>query len=278
MPSVSVMQNQQSVFIYTALPCEAGALISRLQLKKKLHIRPFAIYTNTDVCLTVTGPGKSAMAAGVAYSQAKFSKIAHPILLNVGIAGHLDAPLGQLFIADKITDADSGRNYYPPRLFDLACTSAAVLTVAKPEDKYQQKNVLYDMEASAFYETAVKFSTAELIQSIKVISDNQASPAQNIKSKQVAELIATHVDTFVEIQEQLQGLAKEIEGREPEFYQIYSEQWHFTVSQKHRLKELLCRWQVLSNGKDPNINFQLVNAKAVLSEIEQKISCINFFL
>ena len=272
------MQNKQRVFIYTALPCEAKALISRLQLKKNLHIRPFAIYTNTEICLTVTGPGKCAMSAGVAYSQAIFSNIAHPILLNVGIAGHYDSPLGQMFIADKISDRDSGRNYYPPLLFDLPCSSTTVLTVAQSEESYQQKNVLYDMEASAFYETAVKFSTAELIQSIKVISDNHASPAQNIKPKQVTGLIAAHVDCFFEIQGHLQRLAKQLEGREPELYRIYSEQWHFTVSQKHRLKELLSRWQILSNGKDPEINFKLVNGKAVLTEIEQKISCKNFFL
>ena len=104
---MSVMQNQQRVFIYTALPCEAKALISRLQLKKNLHIRPFAIYTNAEICLTVTGPGKCAMAAGVAYSQAIFSNIAHPVLLNVGIAGHYDSSLGQMFIAEKISDKNT---------------------------------------------------------------------------------------------------------------------------------------------------------------------------
>jgi septal ring factor EnvC (AmiA/AmiB activator) len=134
------------------------------------------------------------------------------------------------------------------------------------------------MEASAFYETAIKFSTAELIYTFKVISDNHASPAQNIQPKQVARWIADHVDSILEVQEQLQQLAQEIKSHEPPFYQVYSDRWHFTVSQKQRLEELLSRWEVVSNGKDPGMNFQLANAKTVLSEMEQKISDIDYFL
>ncbi len=51
------------------------------------------------------------------------------------------------------------------------------------------------MEASAFYETAVRFSSSELILCLKVISDNQLSPVENIQPKQVAALIAAHLAT-----------------------------------------------------------------------------------
>lgn len=271
------MQNQPRIFIYTALSCEAKAFISRLQLKKNVHIGAFAIYTNTEVCLTVTGPGKSAMAAGVAFSLATFGGVDFPILMNIGIAGHLDLPLGQLIIANKITDAETGKNFYPPFVIDLPCNTAPVLTVATPESQYLHA-CLYDMEASAFYETAVKFSTAELIYSVKVISDNQVSPTENIKQKKVAGWIADHADSILEVLEKLQQLAQRIESREPCFYRIYSHHWHFTVNQKQRLKELLSRWEVVSKGKDPELNLQLINAKAVLYEIEKKVSALDYFL
>jgi len=61
--------NPPRIFIYAALPCEAKPLVEHFKLKKDTTIQPFAVYLNQDICLTVTGLGKSAMAAGVAYKK-----------------------------------------------------------------------------------------------------------------------------------------------------------------------------------------------------------------
>ncbi|MDD1611653.1 MAG: hypothetical protein LUQ57_00775, partial [Methylococcaceae bacterium] len=102
----------QTVFIHTALPCEARPLIEHFRLKKDLSSHPFEVYSQDGICLVVTGIGKCAMAAGVAYTQARMVAAEKPILLNVGIAGHSDHDVGRVFLAGKIIDADTQRNYY----------------------------------------------------------------------------------------------------------------------------------------------------------------------
>ena len=53
------------------------------------------------------------MSAGIAYTQAIYLSDPNPILLNIGIAGHKENPIGSLYLIDKITDVDSERRYYP---------------------------------------------------------------------------------------------------------------------------------------------------------------------
>ena len=104
--------NRQSpcrIFIYAALPCEAKPLVEYFRLKKATTIQPFALYFNQELCLTVTGLGKNAMAAGVAYSQALFASVEHPVLIHIGIAGHQNHDLGTLFLIDKITQSENYR-------------------------------------------------------------------------------------------------------------------------------------------------------------------------
>ncbi len=154
--------NAHKIFIYTALLCEAKPLVDHFGLKKETAVQPFAVYLNNDICLTVTGLGKSAMAAGVAYTQALFAKVEYPVIVNIGIAGHRDHALGGLFLIDKIIDLDSQKNYYPALIFTPACPTGSVQTSSKPQLNYDPLH-LCDMEASAFYETAVRFSSSELI-------------------------------------------------------------------------------------------------------------------
>ena len=99
------------IFIYTALPCEAKPLVEHFKLKKRLDVQAFAVYEHDTLCLTVTGVGKSAMAAGVAYTQALFNGVENPILINIGIAGHRDYAIGDLYLVDKIIDADSQKPF-----------------------------------------------------------------------------------------------------------------------------------------------------------------------
>lgn len=100
-------KNAYKIFIYTALPCEAKPLVKHFGLKKNVNIEPFAVFFNQDICLIVTGLGKSAMAAGVAYTQALFASVEHPVIVNIGIAGHKEHAVGSLFLIDKINDVDS---------------------------------------------------------------------------------------------------------------------------------------------------------------------------
>lgn len=270
--------NPPQIFIYAALPCEAKPLVDHFGLKKATTIQPFAVYLNRDICLTVTGLGKSAMAAGVAYTQALFAGIEHPVLLNIGIAGHKDHAVGGLFLIDKITDADSLKNYYPPLVFTPPCPTANIQTVSKPLLNYAP-HTLCDMEASAFYETAVRFSTGELVHCLKIISDNELSPVENVQPKQVEALIAAHITTIEIIVAELNRAAKLITAPQPKLFEQLTQRYHFTVSEQGQLKNQLSRWAILTDNQTPEFNeARLHKGKDVLLWLDQHISKIEFSL
>jgi len=270
--------NALKIFIYTALPCEAKPLVEYFSLKKEVGIQPFAVYLNHDICLTVTGLGKSAMAAGVAYTQALFAPVEHPVMLNIGIAGHKDHPLGGLFLIDKIIDGDSQKSYYPSLIFTPTCCTSSIQTASKPQLGYDQPH-LCDMEASAFYETAVRFSTSELILCLKVISDNQGSSVEAIQPKQVAALIAAHLATVESLLMRTVALAELITTPEPKLFEQLLLRYRFTVNERMQLKNQLSRWNVVTNHQSFEFDETgLHSGKDVLRWLEQRIDNTDFSL
>ena len=269
---------KQKIFIYTALACEAKPIIDYFQLKKDITIQCVTVYGNNNICLTVTGVGKTAMAAGIAYTLALFSSAPNPILLNIGIAGHKEHPIGSVFLIDKITDADSGRRYYPPLVFTPPCPTHSLQTAAKPQLTYHPLH-LCDMEASAFYETAARFSSGELIQCLKIVSDNELFPAQDIQSKQVSALISEQLPTITAILKELTKLAVLLQPRELiEFNQLLN-QYHFTVNEQIQLKKLLSRWRLVKGENRIEFADDLTKSgKEFLQLLNQQMNEAKFYL
>ena len=232
------------IFITTALPCEAKPFIDCYKLKKDTSIQAFSIFRNDDVVLTVTGIGKSAMAAGVAYTQALYPQNPHPVLVNIGIAGHRSHQLGSLFLADKITDNDTEKRYYPPLIFAPPCPTANLISFSKPQQTYPEK-ALCDMEASAFYETATRFASGELTQCLKIVSDNELSPAQDIQPKLVSALIGEQLPSISAILNELSKLAGLLTPQELNGFEQLLSQYHFSANEQIQLKKLLSRWRLL---------------------------------
>jgi adenosylhomocysteine nucleosidase len=271
-------RNEHKIFIYTALPCEAKPLVKHFDLKKNVSIEPFAVYFNDDICLTVSGLGKSAMAAGVAYTQALFASVEHPVIVNIGIAGHKNHALGSLFLIDKIIDVDSQKNYFPPLVFSPPCPTDSIQTASRPQLDYDLPH-LCDMEASAFYETATRFASGELILCLKVISDNQLSPAENIQPKQVSALIAAHVLTIETVLSQATGLAEQITTLKPIQFEQLLQHYYFTASERMKLNNQLARWTALTRKPIPDFDeTRLHKGKDVLNWLDQLIGKTDFYL
>jgi adenosylhomocysteine nucleosidase len=271
-------KNAYKIFIYTALPCEAKPLIEHFSLKKDAAVQSFAVYLNDEICLTVTGLGKIAMAAGVAYSQALFASVEHPVLLNIGIAGHKYHPLGVLYLIDKIIDVDSQRSYYPSLIFTPPCPSGSLQTLSKPRLNYDQAH-LCDMEASAFYEAAMRFSSSELILCLKIISDNQISPAGNIQPKQVAGLIAAHLASVETLLARAVAKVELIRTPETGLFEQLIQRHHFSFNEKQQLKNQLSRWNLVTDHKPLVLDETLrQSGKDVLCWLDIKINKTGFYL
>lgn len=266
------------IFIYAALPCEAKPIIEFFRLKKDVAVEAFAIYGRDELCLAVSGVGKAAMAAAVAYTQALYAANTPRVFLNVGIAGHKELDMGGAFLINKINDIDTGKNYYPQVVFKTAYPTMGLQTVSKPVLDYPSLLHLYDMEASAFYETASRFGTGELIHCLKVISDNQITPANNLQPQQVTQLIAEQMPTIENILAELKRLAQLIHFSEPDLLAALLTRYRFTVSEQAQLKNQLNRWQVLSDNQTLPIPDDLPNGSAVLQWLGQQIAGMAYSL
>lgn len=264
------------VVVFVALMPEARPLIDHWRLRLLSSSLPFSIYQNGSKALVITGMGKANMAAAVAYSLSVLPN-QNAVLVNLGIAGHPQYCLGSLWLAHKISDVETGKSWYPPMSFLGQTPSAALLSFSRPHDAYQF-DALYDMEASAFYEIACKFSSPEIIQSIKLVSDNQEQGVASINPQQVTEWIADKIPEIEVLLLALQRAKDSVPQFDAELYKTVIDQWHFSVSNAIRLRHLLQKWRLLTGEEFNWAETGAYNAKQLLECLEQGLEAIEFSL
>ena len=247
----------------TALPAEARPLIEHFRLRDRRTDSGFPVYRSDGMALSVSGPGKVAMAAATASLAAHGNTRETTGWLNIGIAGH----------ASHAT----GRSWYPPQLVDTGLPRGSLQTVDVPETAYSG-DTLYDMEASGNFPVACRYSTAELVQCFKVVSDNREQAASNVTAQHCERLVAGQLDAIEQLAQGLAGLAAEHaawHAPHPELEQLVAH-WHFTVAQQHRLARLAHRWKTLLPGESlwNRELAQLGSAAAVLRRLELHLDSI----
>ena len=211
------------------------------------------------------------MAAGVAYTLALFPAPGLPVLLNIGIAGHRSHELGSVFAVEKITDQGTGRKHYPQWVVSPPCPTQSLITVAQAQPGYAS-DAMYEMEASAFYETATRFSSSELIHCIKIISDNKDNSSTQIKPAQVSQWLMDALPIIERISQQLAKLAGLKQPSNTDSYAAIIAQWHFTNSEKIQLNSLLNKRAILINNKPLDlIEMSQTTAKEVLKDLREEL-------
>lgn len=268
-----------TVHLLIALPCEAKPIVNQFRLKRLMNEQAFTIYARDKLTLTVSGIGKNSMAAAVAYTHLLFGKQPNSVWLNIGVAGHRDHPIGRPFLAEKIVDADSKQSHYPVFTIHHPCPTLPLITFSSPQSNYPE-NSLCDMEASAFFEVASRFSTAELIQSLKIVSDNRENNHEKVSPKQVSLLIEKAHALIEKIINNFSELASTLPKIDKQIPKEIFNRWHFTVSEQKQLSDLLQRWKLLA-PKQPieEINFpDTDNRKELLRWFTEKVDSLDLNL
>ena len=238
--------------LVTALTPEAAPLIEHYRLEKVNSSSMFPLYRNDTIYLVVSGIGKTLAAAATAYLHAMSGELPNQLFLNIGIAGHRRAITGVPRVASRITDQSTGQTWYPSQIICDSLDRSPLITVETVERVYAE-DAAYDMEAAGFYPVASRASTTELVQSLKVISDHPGEPVADLDLQRVQDLIGNSIDEIDSLVKALQNLADIVTSTIPKSYSLdpFIERWHFTVTQRHRLRRVLERWAVLEKDESP---------------------------
>ncbi|HOJ10045.1 MAG TPA: nucleoside phosphorylase [Clostridiales bacterium] len=197
------------VFIVTALMIEAAPIIKHFKLKKDMSVHKYQVYKNSAIVLIISGVGKVRSAMASVYLLSNHEITGTDIFLNIGFcgAGSTKYPPGSMLLINKITDIDTGKDYYPDVFINQALPREAICCYSRPlhkEDLKSQTEIFCDMESSGIMEAANKFIYAHQVVILKVISD-YLTP-ENLNKDQLQTLLENHMPYIEQIINELQQL------------------------------------------------------------------------
>jgi len=178
--------------IICALKHEARPIIEHYRLVHDGGARLYTSYRNDNISLTITGIGKQAAAAGTQFTAEYFPVTESDAWLNIGIAGHKNLAIGTAVLASRVTDAADGSIWHPKIQFQTTLPALPLITLDQPSTSYPD-NDMADMEAAGFFRSACRHAALDLIQSLKIISDNEAHPPAKISKQLVMDLVGANM-------------------------------------------------------------------------------------
>ena len=241
------------IHLVVATNSEARPLIDLFKLKKK-QLKQTFIYENQSISLTITGIGKVNSAIGVTETYFHYNQKKNNIWINIGLAGHKDLKIGNICAANKITDNETNKDFFPfTNGFHMQ--NQECLTVGTHEKNYCSK--IYDMESSGFYQTACKYSSHELLQIVKIISDNQYESIDFKNKEVVYNIITNHKKLINELCSFMLNLKRKIYPINSEIIDIEFNNLvakiKFTFTEREQIKALLGVYFTKYNSLDDNI-------------------------
>lgn len=256
-----------------ALQPEARPLIEGYKLIKRNDSSAFPVFENENHRLIISGIGRINAAAATGYLLSQLEQPTHAIL-NLGIAGHGELPTGIPFLANRVLCAEEKTVHYPPPVVDHPITRSALQTCKAPEKSYPQP-IGYDMEAHAICSVAYKSVTRELVQVIKVVSDNPSNPLESFEPRIATDLITKQLHLIDQIVEQLDNLAKSV-SLDPSIFTLIKElkiRHHFTATQTHQLEKVIQQAHALGleNSEIRSLANSSPSAKSLINDLNQKL-------
>ena len=209
--SEALVETKPLVTIISALNCEAKPWVDYFGLKKQCDA-PFRLYSKEgiDVEIAISGIGSLAMATAVGWIGALTAR--PRIWLNLGVAGHATLPIGAICRVHSAINAADLSKYFPPLVAKWRGENSAIACVNAPSNSYVE-DAMIDMESYAFFKAASLFSASEVVQAIKVVSDNQEQGFEELNAAKISALMLPHVEQVNKYISALKGISpvREIE-------------------------------------------------------------------
>jgi hypothetical protein len=184
--------------IVTALMAEAVPLIDFYRMKKQvkqkyLHLFKTSSTGSLQIDLLVCGMGTKKMRQGLKAYRATLNSVDGIIWLNIGIAGTLSHPIGELVWANFIADVPIG---LPDGIQNSPLIS--VRSLSEPSTDYRAET-LFDMEAEAWFrwiaENTIQFAPERLF-CAKVVSDNSGLYTHQIDKRWATDIVRKNINNL----------------------------------------------------------------------------------
>ena len=228
------------IHFIVATSSESKLIVKKLNLKKINSSSGFDFFYNENFSLTITGLGKINSALGVAHTFFKFKGLSNNVWINIGLAGHEKEKIGTLILVDKIYDKETQKSMYPFFFKNYKIKRLNCTCYAKPSFNYD--NSLSDMESSGFFLSANKYSTKEIIHSLKIISDNKYDKIDFKNTAVIDKIFEKNFDQTIAFVNDLKNLwQRKFEKQNDIKNKIEQEiqDLKYTFSEKIQLKNLL---------------------------------------
>lgn len=269
-----ILNSNISIRWVVALKVEAEIILDEYNMNFDPEFTLFQVFRNFEKTrwLILSGIGRHNSAAATTYLYMISKASRSTCWINLGIAGSGKGHYGDLCLVNKISNNDSS-NTYPATMPKVTFHKMNLFTSDVPLTDYTLHELI-DMEGSAFYDITNKLSGREFICLMKVISDGPNNDIEDLNKFKIRELInlnIANIKTIVSYYEKLSMDQYQI-IQQPKILSEILSQWHFSVSQKHQLENLIKRINTLS--KDEEI-IKLIkdckNSRSVITNLEAKI-------
>ncbi len=251
------MKKMDKILFVTALNIEAEPVKKYFNLKKVNNCKGFALFDGPEHALVISGIGKVRSGAATAFAIAALD-VLPAVIINYGLAGAInypDAEKGDLFLIDSVKDGATGREFYPDLLIKTDIEYSSIVTVDKmaisgtnikfgdtKDDNLSDEQMLADMEASGFFETAQLFAGPHLIALFKVIADKghclNSSDLEQAKFSldKRFPIVADYAASLLELSQSLNSSV--LSENQLQLVDLTVKKLSLTVSQTHKLIDL----------------------------------------
>ena len=275
--------------IITALRAEARPLIEYFGPKQDTQARGIPIYKGKGICLAISGVGKvrSAIATASLLSQRQKTET-DLVICNFGLCGSLEPEyeLGSLNLVHKITDAGTGRDFYPDILFNHGLNEMALTTFDLPVQRNPSNSSStgdvksfeggVDMEAAGFFSAASTFLSPERIVCCKLVSDRLEGGEldQRLIERWIRDRLST-LESVIQAATQCVGCSEPVLGEADRvLLSNLREALRLTSTQGHQLKDWACAYILRHGGPISFLNIYLKGTVRHKSERDRLLAKI----
>ena len=269
-----ILNSNMSIRWVVALKVEAEIILDEYNMNFDPEFTLFQVFRNFEKTrwLILSGIGRHNSAAATTYLYMISKASRSTSWINLGIAGSGKGHYGDLCLVNKISN-NGFSNTYPASMSKVSFHKMNLFTTDVPLTDYTLHELI-DMEGSAFYDTTNKLSGREFICLMKVISDGPNNNIEDLNKFKIRELIKlniANIKTIVSYYEKLSMDQYQI-IQQPKILSKILSQWHFSVSQKHRLENLIKRINILSKDEEiTKLIKDCKNSRSVITILEEKI-------